>query len=829
MRKAFFALISVAAAVAVVSCAKEADKITENPAAKGVTINVISGEDGASKTAAVDGTVPSVQWLDTDKVRVFEVVDDDIKGSAESNAAVISSGKASFSTTLTWADAAGSSYKYAAVYPSNAILTGSSKYYLYLPEVQNLEGNNFSADSDILFSLVNDHGSTRVADAEDVLFTFRRLGTVVRLTLKGITAGEKIRQVTLTAPEHIAGTIEFDPVTGTVDPATAFTGYAYDTITLNVDNIVATGSDVVWFRVMCENDWAAGDYFDINVATDKNVYSKTVTIPTDMKFPDGGVTKLGVSLGSSKVAPLDVPYSEDFESGYADGWFFIDSDGDGYVWGTEYGIKTTSGGYALASASYINNVGPVTPDNWAFTPAVQLTTDNYVSFWVGAQDTDWKNEHYAVYIAETVPYIDDLSTYTTLIPETVFPSGDFIELYNDGNFEHVAVKIPSTYDGKVVYIGFRHFNCTDFFWINLDDVSIVEGMPSVTSTVTYGDYLGQWDTPAGEVINIEEKVDGVSYSISGLTGQGTYPVEAEFAYGLLILKEQVVSTSGDVDIVLQGTDGSSRYDYFSNLPIQATILRACYMGGNLTIIADNCFDTYLWVTYTAQSYTDVATESGSIFRIWEPHVDGYLYKESFEAGAIGWSYFDSDGDGYSWMPYIYSSYAHTGEGFLWGFSYNSGTSFYPDNWAFTPAITLTSGNYLSYWEAGMSTSYPDHFGVYITTNVPSDSNLDACVLLDERDITSDSFTQHVIQIPATYDGQTVYIGFRHFNSDDMYYVFIDDVAVTISDPSASASPAPAYRAAATRVNGDGPTRMGGVSIKTQREAIRGIDFPYTRK
>ena len=32
-----------------------------------------------------------------------------------------------------------------------------------------------------------------------------------------------------------------------------------------------------------------------------------------------------------------------------------------------------------------------------------------------------------------------------------------------------------------MYIGFRHFNCTDMFWLNLDDVAISEGTPVITS------------------------------------------------------------------------------------------------------------------------------------------------------------------------------------------------------------------------------------------------------------------------------------------------------------------------------------------------------------
>ena len=142
--------------------------------------------------------------------------------------------------------------------------------------------------------------------------------------------------------------------------------------------------------------------------------------------------------------------------------------------------------------------------------------------------------------------------------------------------------------------------------------------------------------------------------------------------------------------------------------------------------------------------------------------------------------------------YSYEDYAHSGESFLWGYSYISGSgSFDPDNYAFTKGITLTSNNYLSFWVRGVSPNYPDHYGVFISSTAPTAANLSNCVMLFEGDADNTTYEKIEIPIPSDYDGQTVYIAFRHFNSYDMFYVFIDDVAVTegqFIEPSASAAP-----------------------------------------
>lgn len=761
-------IILLVAAIAAISCAKETNQkqqVTDNtPEVKGVTINVLAGDSNA-KTVVLDGEIPSVQWDTEDKVKVFEVMDGVIKGNADSQNASIVEGKASFKTTLDWAAAEGASYQYSAVYPATSVKYESSQYYIVLPWKQQLVSGNLSADSDILFSTVLDHGASRVTEEESVEFSFRRLGTLVRLTLVGINSGETIHQVTINAPVSIAGSIQFDPVTGTVDSGTAFDKDASSEVTLVLGDVEATGTDVVWFRVMSERDWGqAGDEVSFEVITDKNVYRKTVSSPT-IQFADGGLTKFGVNLGSSIVAPLSVPYSNDFADN-VNGWFFIDADEDGHNWGLGSGLLESASEY----------FGPLTPDNWAFTPGIRLTENSYLSFWTSVEKTEYLHEHYAVYISQVPPVKANLTNSTVLMPEAVFPDGSFTELSDDGLSQHYVINIPAQYANKVVYIGFRHFNCTNLSRIQLKDVEVVEGMPAIGSLATYDKYLGTWGN-----LTIEQKVADESYTVSGFVDQGEYSVEARFANGQLVLYDQVVHTSGNTQVALQGTDNELHTKGFPEENTRV-LFKAVYNQNHnlLRIVPGNSYTQYIWLTYDNETYKDHGSYTAIPDVLTIPVT--YIYMEDFEEGMEGWSLFDDDGDGYQW--YRSTEAAYQGDYSLFSESFHISEALNADNWAFTPAITLTTNNSLSFWVRAYWEYPNEHYGVYITTTTPSYLNLDKCTLLLEQtypdgtpvETSDDEYQRYVIPIPSEYNGQSVYIGFRH-NCYDQFWLSIDDVCI----------------------------------------------------
>ena len=199
-------------------------------------------------------------------------------------------------------------------------------------------------------------------------------------------------------------------------------------------------------------------------------------------------------------------YFEGFEYGLASGefpvesgWTAVDADGDGYTWYTFTPDDNTNqyvfDASCMTSASYMQNA--LTPDDWLISPQVKL--DGTLSFQVRAQDPSYAAEHYAVYVSVGDP--TDLTSFVELLPEAV----------STGTYQEITADL-SAYEGQMGYIAFRHFNCTDMFRLNIDNV-----------TITYGGGVepGEWIT----VENVESP-----YTITGLDPETKYEVQVQGIY-----------------------------------------------------------------------------------------------------------------------------------------------------------------------------------------------------------------------------------------------------------------------------------------------------------
>ena len=99
-----------------------------------------------------------------------------------------------------------------------------------------------------------------------------------------------------------------------------------------------------------------------------------------------------------------VVFSENFESGVMPSTFNnMDLDGDGRVWeivtnGTDsQGNPTGNGTYCMASASYENNYGALTPDNWIIMSGLEM--GGQISFAARGQDPSYAAENFAIYVS----------------------------------------------------------------------------------------------------------------------------------------------------------------------------------------------------------------------------------------------------------------------------------------------------------------------------------------------------------------------------------------------------------------------------------------------
>lgn len=238
--------------------------------------------------------------------------------------------------------------------------------------------------------------------------------------------------------------------------------------------------------------------------------------PTDIAVTPGSTSATVSWSGTTdsykvkyRTSAQKVPSGETFFEGFEglddkampDGWSVIDADGDGYGWCSDYSIRDVisegvknfniySGSGIMTSASYINNIGSLTPDNWLITPKVTL--GKAVTAWLVGQDPSWCRESFAFYVSTTGTNPED---FTQVSPEYV-ASGEYAEYTAD----------LSAYAGQEGFIAIRHFDVTDMYWLNIDDFRI------------FADY--EVILPAGEWQTIE--TTDTEVMITGLDPATTY-------------------------------------------------------------------------------------------------------------------------------------------------------------------------------------------------------------------------------------------------------------------------------------------------------------------
>ena len=306
MKRSFEIIASAAAVVAMLgACQKEWTDIQDNNSEQKVTeafgtftVKADYTEpvaEASTKTALVDGNNPYVKWLSTDKINMWEFVDGTENACFQTvqDGTHLSDGdkSATFDITLGGTDPTGNEYCYTAIYPDGAVTKNGEIYSFEIPATQTLVNGNFAANADILIGKPVIQGS-RINSGTNISVQFKRPGTAVKLTLKGITVGDLISSVKITAPEgqKIAGRCKMDLTTGEVSDKAYENGT--NEITLNCGNATATGNDVFYFRCL-DGTWASGSSVSIKVETGVSLYTKTVSLPKDYVFADGGLTKFG--------------------------------------------------------------------------------------------------------------------------------------------------------------------------------------------------------------------------------------------------------------------------------------------------------------------------------------------------------------------------------------------------------------------------------------------------------------------------------------------------------------------------------------------------------
>ena len=185
-----------------------------------------------------------------------------------------------------------------------------------------------------------------------------------------------------------------------------------------------------------------------------------------------------------------------FDDGTLMGWTNIDADGDGNVWvsSANPGIyhnatavlsgtgHNASEAYAI-SGSYANQTGAVLyPDNYLVSPQISAQDGALIRFYVCAQDANYAAEHYGVAVSTTGN--TNQADFTTIQEWTLSAknapapaaenSRDIRGITAQGAWYEQTVDL-SDYAGQDIYVAIRHFNCSDQFILNLDDITLATG------------------------------------------------------------------------------------------------------------------------------------------------------------------------------------------------------------------------------------------------------------------------------------------------------------------------------------------------------------------
>lgn len=172
---------------------------------------------------------------------------------------------------------------------------------------------------------------------------------------------------------------------------------------------------------------------------------------------------LTMVAGLSALNAQTVVWSDDFDDQDVSDWTLYDEDGDGQQW---YTAQLTDDGGNPTGTPILTSVSwngfPLTPDNWAVSPAIDLTeiTDAELKWFVFASDPLYNLENYGVYVA-TENTVEAFTTAGELFTEFDLPS-ELTERTLD----------LSAFDGQTIYVAFRHYDVSDQFRIGLDDISV---------------------------------------------------------------------------------------------------------------------------------------------------------------------------------------------------------------------------------------------------------------------------------------------------------------------------------------------------------------------
>lgn len=317
----------------------------------------------------------------------------------------------------------------------------------------------------------------------------------------------------------------------------------------------------------------------------------------------------------------EVVFSEDFEScgGNMPAAFTnMDLDGDGYMWEiAQSSNSNVNGTYGIVSASYDNNVGALTPDNWLIISGLEMGGE--MTFQARGQDPNWAEENFAIYISTESSIIEVPLTFTTYAASGLTPNTPYAWQVKGICTEEQSIYVSSffkTLDDALVF-------ATDGEWTDLDNWTYNDA-PATALPTTANNVRIEADAtiPAGDVAEANKiKFQGGSIEIE----DGGQLKHASASVAVTMYKG--ITGYGDIT-------NNNRY-YFISTPFSGVTLLGNNTWSHINNIEDNTYDLYgfdatnagaEWINWKSSSSTSSVFVSGNNSGL--KHTYGYLYANS---------------------------------------------------------------------------------------------------------------------------------------------------------------------------------------------------------
>ena len=441
--------------------------------------------------------------------------------------------------------------------------------------------------------------------------------------------------------------------------------------------------------------------------------------------------------------PIPGGQTFDFEDGTLMGWTNIDADGDGNVWqnGSSSGLVGHDGSAGmLFSQSYINQVGALTPDNYLVSPTKMTVQDGAViSFWAAAQDAGYPAEHYGV--AVSTASNTNANDFTTIWEETMtakraatvdaYAKSEIRGTRAQGLWYQKTIDL-SAYAGQEIWVAIRHFNCTDCFYLDVDDITLADGSAKSTAATRA---FQNFNVYRRNVLSDDEPVLLAMTTEMEMTDNTFATVEAgSYQYGVAASYEGYIAPEGDRAVAETYTYG-----------FEGTL------EGWTSIDADG--DNYDWTitSTTIGSGNPVPCHSGS----------DCVESASFYQGP-------RTPDNYLVSP----AKAQYSQISFWAAAYSTD---YPEE-HYGVAVSTTGNtdpnDFTTIWEETLTAKGS-------TTGAKREMN----------GSKEGTWYQKTIDLSA-YAGQEIWVAIRHFNCTDQFLLLVDDVVLTTDGTLPPTPPTP---------------------------------------